>query len=70
MIVSAKDSPAHGINLGAIEDVGYVAEQGEMQQHFDDRQWIGINDYVLTRSSASASCSKQPRLMLPKYHSS
>ena len=39
--------PAHSVNLGVIEDVGYVAEQGGMQQHFDDRQWIGINEYVL-----------------------
>ena len=39
--------PAHSINLGVIEDVGYVAEQGGMQNHFDDRQWIGINEYVL-----------------------
>ena len=39
--------PAHSVNLGVIEDVGYVAEQGGMQKHFDDRQWIGINEYVL-----------------------
>ena len=39
--------PAHSVDLGVIEDVGYVAEQGGMQKHFDDRQWIGINEYVL-----------------------
>ncbi|MCJ1384548.1 hypothetical protein MMC17_007665 [Xylographa soralifera] len=43
----AQDLTAHSVNLGVIEDVGYVAEQGGMQNHFDDRQWIGINEYVL-----------------------
>jgi len=38
---------AHSVDLGVIEDVGYVAEQGGMQTHFDDKQWIGINEYVL-----------------------
>lgn len=41
--------PANSVNLGVIEDVGYVAEQGGMQKHFDDRQWVGINEYVLHR---------------------
>jgi hypothetical protein len=39
--------PANSVNLGVIEDVGYVAEQGGMQAHFDDKQWIGINERVL-----------------------
>ncbi|ERF75982.1 hypothetical protein EPUS_01348 [Endocarpon pusillum Z07020] len=43
----AQGLPAHSVDLGVIEDVGYVAEQGGMQKHFDDRQWIGINEYVL-----------------------
>ena len=33
--------PANSLDLGVIEDVGYVAEQGMMQQHFDDRLWTG-----------------------------
>lgn len=33
--------PANSLDLGVIEDVGYVAEQGGMQQHFDDRLWTG-----------------------------
>ena len=38
---------AHSVDLGEIQDVGYVAEQGGMHSHFDDRQWIGINERVL-----------------------
>ena len=38
---------AHSIDLGVIEDVGYVAEQGGMQTHFDDKQWTGINESML-----------------------
>jgi acyl carrier protein len=43
----SKGLKAHSVDLGLIEDVGYVAEQGGMQNHFDDRQWIGINEHVL-----------------------
>ncbi|KAJ6028403.1 Acyl transferase/acyl hydrolase/lysophospholipase [Penicillium herquei] len=43
----AKNLPANSINLGVIEDVGYVAEQGGMQQHFDDTLWTGINEHTL-----------------------
>lgn len=43
----AQGLPANSVDLGVIEDVGYVAEQGGMQNHFDDRQWMGINEYVL-----------------------
>lgn len=39
--------PANSTNLGVIEDVGYVANQGGMQQHFDKRQWTGIDERVL-----------------------
>ncbi|MCJ1439395.1 hypothetical protein MMC27_008789 [Xylographa pallens] len=41
--------PAHSVDLGVIEDVGYVAEQGGMQSHFDKRQWIGINEATLRK---------------------
>jgi len=41
--------PANSVNLGVIEDVGYVAEQGGMTQHFDDKQWTGINETVLRK---------------------
>jgi acyl carrier protein len=41
--------PANSIDLGVIEDVGYVAEQGGMEQHFDKRQWTGINESVLRK---------------------
>lgn len=40
---------ANSTNLGVIEDVGYVAEQGGMTQHFDDKQWTGINETVLRK---------------------
>lgn len=38
---------AHSTDLGLIEDVGYVAEQGGMQSHFDTKTWTGINEQVL-----------------------
>ncbi|MCJ1399718.1 hypothetical protein MMC11_002920 [Xylographa trunciseda] len=41
--------PAHSVDLGVIEDAGYVAEQGGMQNHFDQRQWIGINEATLRK---------------------
>ena len=39
--------PCTSVNLGVIEDVGYVAEQGGMDSHFDKDQWTGINERVL-----------------------
>ncbi|KJK66098.1 Enoylreductase [Aspergillus parasiticus SU-1] len=30
---------ANSVNLGLIEDVGYIAEQGGMHSHFDERVW-------------------------------
>ncbi|TGO18312.1 hypothetical protein BPAE_0387g00010 [Botrytis paeoniae] len=41
--------PANSLDLGVIEDVGYVAEQGGMTQHFDDKLWTGINETMLRR---------------------
>ena len=41
--------PANSVDLGVIEDVGYVAEQGGMQKHFDKKQWTGINESVLRK---------------------
>ncbi|KAL5323307.1 hypothetical protein ACEPPN_007841 [Leptodophora sp. 'Broadleaf-Isolate-01'] len=38
---------ANSTDLGVIEDMGYVAEQGGMEQHFDRRQWTYINESVL-----------------------
>ena len=40
---------ANSTDLGVIEDVGYVAEQGGMQQHFDKKQWTGISESVLRK---------------------
>ncbi|KAK3903543.1 putative polyketide synthase protein [Staphylotrichum tortipilum] len=37
----------HAVDLGLVEDVGYVAEQGGMDVHFDKRQWIPILEGTL-----------------------
>ena len=41
--------PAHSIDLGVIEDVGYVAEQAGIQKFFDRKYWTGINESVLRK---------------------
>ena len=38
---------ANSVNLGVIEDVGYVAEQGGMESHFNNAQWTGIDEKFL-----------------------
>lgn len=38
---------ANSVDLGLIEDVGYVAEQGGMDRHFDKRQWTPIFEKTL-----------------------
>jgi hypothetical protein len=38
---------ANAVDLGLIEDVGYVAEQGGMDSHFDKRQWTPILEGTL-----------------------
>ena len=40
---------AHAVNLGLIEDVGYIAEQGGMEGHFDKKQWIPILEGTLRK---------------------
>lgn len=41
---------ANTVDLGAIEDVGYVAEQGgSLEARFDRRQWTPINEGMLRR---------------------
>ncbi|RYP61239.1 hypothetical protein DL771_010199 [Monosporascus sp. 5C6A] len=41
---------ACSVNLGVIEDSGYIAEnEGFQQKHFDQRIWKGINDRLLRR---------------------
>jgi aryl carrier-like protein len=41
---------ANTVNLGVIEDVGYVAEQGgSLEARFDKRQWTPINEGMLRR---------------------
>ena len=41
--------PANSVDLGVIEDVGYVAEQEGLAQRLDDKQWTGINETVLRK---------------------
>lgn len=43
--------PAHTVNLGLIEDVGYVAETGgaALEARFDKREWSPINEGMLRR---------------------
>jgi hypothetical protein len=43
----SRSLPATSVNLGVIEDVGYINEQDRMQAHFDDKQWIGIKERAL-----------------------
>lgn len=42
---------AHTVNLGLIEDVGYVAEVGgaALEARFDKREWTPINEGILRR---------------------
>ncbi|KAI9688389.1 MAG: Type I Iterative PKS [Bathelium mastoideum] len=40
---------ANSVDLGLIEDVGYVAEQGGMDSHFDKRQWTPIMEGTLRK---------------------
>lgn len=40
---------ANAVDLGLIEDVGYVAEQGGMGSHFDKRQWTPIMEGTLRK---------------------
>ncbi|KAE8146743.1 ketoacyl-synt-domain-containing protein [Aspergillus avenaceus] len=38
---------ANSVDLGAVTDVGYIAQQGGMEQHFDWNQWSKINERSL-----------------------
>jgi NAD(P)-dependent dehydrogenase (short-subunit alcohol dehydrogenase family) len=38
---------AHSLDLGVIEDVGYVSSKGGMTSHFDSKQWTPINEPML-----------------------
>lgn len=42
---------ANSVDLGAIEDIGYIAEQGgaSLEARFDKRQWTPINEGMLRR---------------------
>lgn len=53
--------PANSTNLGVIEDVGYVAEQGGMLQHFDKGLWTGINEKTLRQILEYSIWQQQPQ---------
>ncbi|RFU28992.1 hypothetical protein B7463_g7334, partial [Scytalidium lignicola] len=40
---------ANAVDLGVIEDVGYIAARDGMQQQLDTDQWLGINEAVLRK---------------------
>lgn len=40
---------ANAVDLGLVEDVGYVAEQGGVDSHFDKRQWTPIMEGTLRK---------------------
>ncbi|KAL9121206.1 MAG: hypothetical protein Q9187_002242 [Circinaria calcarea] len=40
---------ANAVDLGLIEDVGYVAEQGGMDSHFNKRQWTPVTEGTLRK---------------------
>jgi acyl carrier protein len=51
--------PANSVDLGAIEDVGYIAEQGaSYEARFDKKQWTPIGEGVL-RSIVTYSILQQ-----------
>ncbi|KAL4867992.1 hypothetical protein BDV12DRAFT_209443 [Aspergillus spectabilis] len=55
--------PANSTNLGVIEDVGYVAEQGGMDQHFDTGLWTGINEKTLRDILEYSIWQQQPQAL-------
>ncbi|KAG9520859.1 ketoacyl-synt-domain-containing protein, partial [Aureobasidium melanogenum] len=63
--------PANSIDLGAIEDVGYVAEQGSsLEGRFDKRQWTPINEEMLRRIIAYSIFQQDNRNPLNKSSAS
>ncbi|KAJ5736611.1 Acyl transferase/acyl hydrolase/lysophospholipase [Penicillium malachiteum] len=54
---------ANTINLGLIEDVGYVAEQGgALEARFDRSQWVPINEGTLRRILSHSILEQQQRI--------
>lgn len=41
--------PAHALDLGIIEEVGFAAREGGIQERMDDRIWLGVNEAMVRR---------------------
>ncbi|KUJ19568.1 uncharacterized protein LY89DRAFT_696039 [Mollisia scopiformis] len=41
--------PAHSLDLGIIEEVGFAAREGGIQERMDDRIWLGVNEAMVRR---------------------
>jgi NAD(P)-dependent dehydrogenase (short-subunit alcohol dehydrogenase family)/aryl carrier-like protein len=56
---------ANSVDLGAIEDVGYIAEQGGgLEARFDKGQWTGINENVLRKIVTYSILQQEPNAAL------
>lgn len=45
----AQGLPAHALDLGIIEEVGFAAREGGIQERMDDRIWQGVNESMVRR---------------------
>ena len=62
---------ANTVDLGLVGDVGYVAEQGGIDNHFDERQWTPIMEetlqkilsYSIIQQIALINASSRPQLI-------
>ncbi|KAJ5947430.1 hypothetical protein N7466_000445 [Penicillium verhagenii] len=52
--------PACAVDLGVIEDVGYIHERDGMQQKLDTSIWVGINEGLLRRILYFSILQQQP----------
>lgn len=41
--------PAHSLDLGIIEEVGFAAREGGIQEKMDDKIWLGVNERMVRR---------------------
>lgn len=51
--------PASSVDLGVIEDVGYVAERSELKASFDTSIWTPINEGLLHKILRVSICQQQ-----------